>query len=239
MARIVILLHKQAAAILTVALLGGWPMRALAGESVCHGTPSNGSLENGVQIPASGSNFSPYSSLGVSLGRTYVHSKIAATIEAAYASLSASAPDKKYVYGESGWRDGGRIRPHRTHQNGTAVDFMVPVMDATGTSVALPTSALDKFGYGIEFDAKGRYKNLTIDFEAMADHLYALHEAAKLNGIGIARVIFDKTYIPRLYATKRGAFLKESIHFMKGEPWIRHDEHYHVDFAVRCQPLPG
>ncbi|PYN85490.1 MAG: hypothetical protein DMD87_23225 [Candidatus Rokuibacteriota bacterium] len=22
--------------------------------------------------------------------------------------------------------------------------------------------------------------------------------------------------------------------FMQGEPWIRHDEHYHVDFAVRA-----
>ena len=64
--------------------------------------------------------------------------KVAAVIEAAYASLAVSDPAKKYVYGESGWPAGGRIRPHRTHQNGTAVDFMVPVVDATGRSVPFP-----------------------------------------------------------------------------------------------------
>jgi len=116
---------------------------------------------------------------------------------------------------------------------------MVPVLDATGNPVLLPTNAFNKFGYGIEFDSNGRYEKLTIDFEAIADHLHALHEAAGANGTGISRVIFDKAYVPRLYATKRGAFIKKRIPFMKGEPWIRHDEHYHVDFAVRCKPLPG
>lgn len=23
---------------------------------------------------------------------------------------------------------------------------------------------------------------------------------------------------------------------MKGRPWVRHDEHYHVDFALPCKP---
>src|SRR5438874_6126270 len=131
-------MRNQAAAILGVAFLVAWSIRASATESVCYGTPSKGALENGVQIPESGPNFSPYSFLGVALGRTYVHSKVAAVIEAAYASLAVSDPAKKHVYGESGWPAGGQIRPHRTHQNGTAVDFMVPVVDATGRSVPFP-----------------------------------------------------------------------------------------------------
>jgi penicillin-insensitive murein DD-endopeptidase len=169
------------------------------------------------------------------LGRTYVHSKVAATIADAYAALAKSTPDKKYVYGESGWSSGGRIKPHRTHQNGLAVDFFVPVLDEAGRSVVLPTGMTNKFGYGIEFDGHARYEGLVIDFEAIADHLYALHNAARDNGIGIQRVIFEKAYIPRLYATKRGAFVKSSVPFMQGEPWIRHDEHYHVDFAISCK----
>jgi len=24
---------------------------------------------------------------------------------------------------------------------------------------------------------------------------------------------------------------------MKAKPWVRHDEHYHVDFAVPCKTL--
>jgi penicillin-insensitive murein endopeptidase len=168
-----------------------------------------------------------------------VHSKVAASIAAAYQTLETAAPDKRYVYGESGWEAGGRIRPHRTHQNGTAVDFMVPVMNKNGQSVPLPTGVTNKFGYSIEFDTNARYEDLKIDFEAIAQHLYALDAAARAQGIGISRVIFEKAYIPRLYDTTRGPWIKERVPFMQGEPWIRHDEHYHVDFNVQCRSMPG
>lgn len=223
--------------LVAVALVAIPALGAGAEESVCYGTTGNGRLEGGVRIPRSGPNFAAYSSLGVALGRTYVHSKVEQVIAAAYASLAASHPEKSFVYGESGWARGGRIRPHRTHQNGLAVDFMVPVLDAGGRSVPLPTGPFNEFGYGIEFDASARYGDLAIDFEAIAEHLHALHEAAARNGIGIARVIFERGFIPKLYATKRGAFVKQVIPFMQEEPWIRHDEHYHVDFAVPCRPM--
>jgi len=213
------------------------PLSAVSADSTCYGTPSKGRLENGVQLTKSGPNFDPYSALGVTIGRTYVHSKVAAVISDSYTSLAKTAPNVKYMYGESGWKSGGSIEPHRTHENGLAVDFMVPVRDAHGKSVALPTGITNKFGYNIEFDSKARYDDLTIDFEAIADHLYALYSAAKAKGIGIDRVIFEPKFIPRLYQTKRGDFIKSSINFMKGQAWVRHDEHYHVDFAVPCKKL--
>jgi penicillin-insensitive murein endopeptidase len=212
------------------------PWRVHAKESTCFGTPSNGRLEGGVQISKSGPNFRPYSTAGVALGRTYVHSKVAEVIEAAYKSLETDAPNKQFIYGESGWRRGGQIKPHKTHQNGLAVDFMVPVVDANQKSVPLPTRITNKFGYDIEFDSDAKYEGLTIDFEAIADHLYALHQSSAATGIAISRVIFDSDYLPQLYATRRGKFIEKKIPFMKGTPWIRHDEHYHVDFAVPCKP---
>ena len=33
--------------------------------------------------------------------------------------------------------------------------------------------------------------------------------------------------------------LKQKLPFMKGKPWVRHDEHYHGDFAVPCKPNAG
>jgi penicillin-insensitive murein endopeptidase len=215
------------------------PASAMGADSICYGTPSNGRLDGGVQLAKSGANFEPYSSLGVAAGRTYVHSKVARVVSDAYAALARSEPKVKYVYGESGWKDGGRIKPHRTHQNGLAVDFMVPVRDAKGRSVPLPSDVWNKFGYTIEFDSKGRFEDLTIDFEAIAEHLYALHAAAKAKGIGLERVIFDPALLPKLYATRRGEFIKSNIAFMKGRAWVRHDEHYHVDFAVSCRPKKG
>lgn len=192
-----------------------------------------------MALPSAGANFSSYSTAAELVGRTYVHSKVRDVVLAAYTAVGETAPDRVFVYGETGWKSGGRIRPHRTHQNGLSVDFMVPVVDKAGRSVPLPATPLNKYGYGIDFDASGRYEELTIDFRAMAEHLYQLDIAARQLGAGIALVIFDNDYLPRLFATSRGAYLKQRVRFMQGKPWVRHDEHYHVDFAVPCKPLPS
>ena len=212
---------------------------APSSESVCFGTVSNGRLENGVRLPVSGPNFAAYSSLAANLGRTYVHSKVSEVALAAYSALEKSTPKTVFVYGETGWPSGGRIRPHRTHQNGLSVDFFVPVRDRAGRSVPLPTGVTNRFGYDIDFDKNGQFDKYSIDFPAMAEHLYQLHIAAKARGVGIALVIFDPPYLPKLFATPRGAYLEQNLNFMKGAAWVRHDEHYHVDFAVRCRPIDG
>ena len=212
---------------------------ASAAESICYGTVANGRLENGVKLPGEGKNFTAYSSLGVTLGRTYVHAKVAEIVVAAYRALEQPASGKVFVYGETGWSSGGRIRPHRTHKNGLSVDFFVPVIDATGRPVPLPTNISNKFGYNIDFDANAKFEGYSIDFEAIAEHLYQLNIAAKARNAGIALVIFDPRYMPRLFATKRGEYLRSNINFMKAKPWVRHDEHYHVDFAIPCKPIEG
>ena len=210
-----------------------------ATESQCFGTVSKGRIEGSVKLPTSGPNFTAYSSLAATAGRTHVHAKVADIITASYVALQTSSPATTYVYGETGWPSGGRFRPHRTHQNGLSVDFFVPVRNAQGKSVPLPTGIGNRLGYDIEFNADARYGEYSIDFPAIAEHLYQLHLAAKARGVGIALVIFDAPFLPKLFATPRGAYLKENLNFMKGKPWVRHDEHYHVDFAVACKPDAG
>jgi penicillin-insensitive murein DD-endopeptidase len=208
-------------------------------ESRCFGTVSKGKLVDGVKLPASGTNFSAYSKLGVAAGRTHMHSRAVEVVAAAYAALAAADPSVNYVYGETGFSNGGRMRPHRTHQNGLSIDFFVPVRNASGVSVQLPIGLGNRLGYDIEFDAAAKYAEYTIDFQAISEHLYQLHLAAESRGVGIAQVIFDTSYVPRLFATPRGAYLRQHLQFMKGKPWVRHDEHYHVDFKLPCNPLGG
>lgn len=208
-------------------------------ESQCFGTVSNGRVEGSVKLPTSGPNFSAYSTLAATAGRTHMHSKVAEVITTAYAALEVASPSTTYVYGETGWPSGGRFRPHRTHQNGLSVDFFVPVRNAAGKSVPLPTDVMSRFGYDIEFDANAKYAEFSIDFPAIAEHLYQLHSAAKSRNLGIALVIFDTQFLPKLFATPRGPYLRQHLPFMKGRPWVRHDEHYHVDFAVPCKPNAG
>ena len=208
-----------------------------AQSSQCFGTTKNGRLANDLQLPAEGKNFVGYSSFARLAGRTYVHSTVHTIVIGAYERLQVLAPGKVYKYAETGFEEGGQFRPHKTHRNGLSVDFMTPVVDEAGQSVHLPTNVFNKFGYNIEFDDKGRVDGLVIDYQAMASHLVALHQEAAAQGVGIWRVIFDPALQPPLFETEYGPYLQEHIQFSQKRSWVRHDEHYHVDFDVPCYPL--
>ena len=204
-------------------------------ESTCYGTTSNGSLENGVQLPSEGVNFEGYSSIAAIAGRTYVHSSVRDIVIEAYQRLEKMEPDKVYKYAETGFEEGGQFKPHKTHRNGLSVDFMTPVLDENKMSVHLPTHPFNKFGYDIEFDNDDRYEDYSIDYVALAAHIVALDKASKKLGFELWRVIFDPQLQPKLMKTKYGDYLKANIQFSKKRSWVRHDEHYHVDFSVPCK----
>jgi penicillin-insensitive murein DD-endopeptidase len=215
--------------------IGGCSGSAGSVESVCYGTPENGSLENGVSLPLSGPNFSSYSSLGWQLGRAHVHSKVSTVLLEAFSSLEASAPGKVFVYGEMGWASGGRIRPHKTHRNGLSVDLMVPVL-RSGKSVPLPASPWNRFGYDLEFNNDGVLGEYQIDWEALGLWLRELHASSKRNGVPIRRVIFEVPLQQHLFRSSHGTYLKNNITFSTKQAWVRHDEHFHIDFSVPCRP---
>lgn len=210
---------------------------AVADESTCYGTTSNGRLEGGVKLPSEGPNYVSYSKTAELLGRTYVHSKVKEIIVASYRWLETETPNKVYKYAETGFRDGGPFRPHKTHRNGLSVDFIVPVTNADGKSVHLPTDYFNKLGYAIEFDESGRYNEYRIDYETMAAHIVSLHREALAHGVELWRVIFDPKLQPYLMRTKYGEYLRKHVRFSKKQSWVRHDEHYHVDFDVPCKEI--
>ena len=220
-----------------VLILLGWQSSVLGQESTCYGTTSNGKLENGVKIPSEGSNYVSYSAMAGMLGRTYVHSTIRDVVVEAYRILETEQPGKVFKYAETGYAEGGPFKPHKTHQNGLSIDFMVPVVNQQGESVYLPTHMLNKYGYNIEFDARGRYEDYRIDYEALGAHIVALHKAARQNKIEIWRVIFDPQLQPNLLKTKYGPYIKQNVQLSKKRAWVRHDEHYHVDFKIKCKTM--
>lgn len=207
-----------------------------ASGSTCYGTTSRGKLENGVALPASGANFESYTFLSGILGRNYVHSTVRDIIVESYRDLHKNYPGKLYKYAETGFQQGGKFKPHKTHQNGLSVDFAVPVKKS-GKSAYLPTNVFNKWGYDIEFDKQGRYRDYVIDYEAMAAHIVSLYETATRHGVKIWRVIFDPGLQRYLYQTREGVFIKKHIFIPKKKSWVRHDDHYHVDFIVKCKPL--
>jgi len=195
------------------------------------GPANDGRLIRGKRLPSSGSNFRTYSRLGSTLGRTAVHSRVRDAMLDAYAELVERTPDVRYVYGETGWPRGGRFRPHRTHQNGLSVDFMVPVT-RNGEPTTLPKGPFNKFGYALEFDGDGRSGDLLIDFDSMAAHLNELDLAARKHGLRIELVVFAPDLQERLFESKPGSALQGRLRFNANPSWVRHDDHYHVDFGL-------
>ena len=101
----------------------------------------------------------------------------------------------------------------------------------------MPSTPLNRFGYDIEFDKAGVYEGLSIDYEALAAHIVALHKEAKSQGYDLWWVIFDPQLQPGLFKTQYADYLKANIQFSKKRSWVRHDEHYHVDFLMPCKDL--
>ena len=196
------------------------------------GTASKGRLEHGKRMPTSGANFTTYSKLGALLGRQAVHSSVRDLLLDVYRQLAESSPETTYVLGETGWPDGGSFAPHRTHQNGLSVDFMVPLQDRDGSPVTMACWPWNKFGYGLEYDKRGERGEERIDFDALGEHLYALGKTAKKHGVKIERVILAPDLRDELFASRRGPWRRKHLVFLRRGAWVRHDDHYHVDFVI-------
>lgn len=200
--------------------------------SVSVGTVSDGSLINGKRLPSRGKNFRVHSQVTYLVGRNYVHEQVRDVIINSFQSLAEEYPSNKYMIGETGKRKGGDFFPHKSHQNGLCVDFMVPIMNNKGQSAYLPASIFNLFGYGIEFDNEGYYKGYRIDFESMTEHIMELYKQADEDGLRIELVIFAPELQRLLFETKKGAVLSDLVTFSINPSWVRHDEHYHIVFSV-------
>jgi len=229
--------YRVSLAAVMALIAGQSPILARAAEPACFGTPAHGAVTGAVPLPLAGPNFEAYTEHGARLSRTHVHPTVAAITVEAYRRLEATAPGVRFVYGETGLPDGGPFPPHRTNQNGASVDYIVPLRGRDGRRAMLPRALQNKYGYEVELDAQGRLGDLDLDVVAIAEHLYQLRQAASKHGLALQRVILDPPLARRVLATSRGQSLRD-LPWVWGKVWVRHDDHNHVDFALKCKPMP-
>lgn len=199
------------------------------------GSVSNGSLKNGKLVPFHGENYSYFDKTSYLSGRAFLNSKVLSTILDGYKKLATTEPNRNFKIMECAHKHGGKLCPHRTHQNGLSVDFMVPK-----TKNKKPYYGLDTLGvnhYWLTFNNQGQYNkdtSITIDFESIAKHLLILKKQAKKHKLKIQKVIIKVELKDELFEGEYGKKLKESgIYIVKSlSPTINalHDDHYHVDF---------
>lgn len=200
------------------------------------GAVSNGKMTNGKLIPFYGKNFSYFDKGSYLGGRGFVNSKVLATILGSYKQLESLVPDRHFYIMESANKEGGKLYPHRTHQNGLSVDFMMPLIKENK-----PYYKLDTIGtshYLLSFNDSGKYgydTSIKVDFNLIAKHILILNEKAKIEGLKIKKVIIKIEYKDELFATEYGKKLKNSgVYVVKGLSKLvnsMHDEHYHIDFG--------
>ena len=197
--------------------------------SIAHGELRNGWLENGKRMNYRGKNFTTYSFLGYLFGRTYVHSEVKKVLLDAYEMCEKTCPEVTFVVGEIGFKKGGEFLPHRTHENGLSVDLMTPLLK-NGKHYTTH-HIFNIWAYGMEFDNKGKFGTIEVDYETMAQHLYAIKVAARRNKVGIRRIIFDP--VLRAYLEKTSHWHKiKDLPFTRNRVILRHDDHYHIDFEA-------
>jgi penicillin-insensitive murein DD-endopeptidase len=199
------------------------------------GTVSKGNLENGKIMPFFGTNFTYFDKDSYLGARAFTSDVVKYVILDAYEKLSIEFPNRKFFLMELSHQHGGKLYPHRTHQNGLSVDFMMPKLQNGVPNYSLDT--LGKEHYFLDFNDNGEYTKDTtikIDFDLIAKHILLLNEAAKKQGYKISKVIIKVEYKNNLFETPNGKILKNSgIYIVKSlSPLINsiHDDHYHVDF---------
>ncbi|MBK7130054.1 MAG: penicillin-insensitive murein endopeptidase [Crocinitomicaceae bacterium] len=202
------------------------------------GTVSEGELVNGRIIPFYGENFQYFSAESYLGGRAFAHEKVINTLLLFYADLKSNYPERFFYIMEMSNKQGGKIYPHRTHQNGLSVDLMLPKIKNGQPDYSL--DSLGKNHYFLSFNDHGEFagdSSLTIDFELLAHQLLLLDFCAKKSGLKIAKVIIKLEYKDELFTTSFGEQLKNTdIYFaQKLTPLINdlHDDHVHVDFEEK------
>ncbi len=207
------------------------------GTSASIGTVSKGSLKNGRRFPYKGENFRYFSPMSFTFfNRAWVHSDVLDITLEAYQECQKTCPDRRFLLMECSRKKGGKMKPHRTHQNGTSIDFGSPLMK-NGKPIKRDHK-LGIFHYTMRFNENGvlkSNKNVQIDFETMGKHILSLEKAARKRGMYVKKVILKINLKDDLFKTTSGKIIKQNgIYFAQKLPKLIdnvHDDHYHVDFG--------
>jgi penicillin-insensitive murein endopeptidase len=205
--------------------------------STVHGTVSNGSLENGSLLPFTGNNYRYFDTTSYLSGRGFCHRQVVEILLASYGELETLLPERMFYVMECSNKNGGKLFPHRTHQNGLSVDLMMPKIKN-----GVPDYTLDNRGahhYLLEFDTEGKFvedASISLDFNTIALHILTLEKQAKTRGMKIEKVIINTDLKDELFASENGKKLKTSgIYIVQNLSKVIndvHDDHFHIDFEI-------
>jgi penicillin-insensitive murein DD-endopeptidase len=205
--------------------------------SISKGSVGKGSLDSACLLPYEGGNYKYFSKRSYIYGRAFVNLKVEEILTASFDTLASLCPKRTFYIMEGSNEHGGKIDPHRTHQNGTSIDLMIPLKKQGEIYTKLDTIDVDH--YLLKFNTDGQWLedlSVEIDFETLALEILTIQQQAKLKGCSIQKVILNTNLQDELFETSYGQKLRESgIYFTKNLDKIindLHDDHIHIDFNI-------
>lgn len=201
-------------------------------DAVSLGNPNDGKLVNGLRLPDRGTGFfsNPH---GVNSDAKYGTEELVGSIVKAAADVERWAPGATLVIHDLGFREGGKIPHHQSHQAGRDVDLLFYMHDKAGKIFRPRAVRFDAHGKGVydgrtpddpsddipvTFDTKRNWILLRSFIENPDAHVQRVFVSE-----GIRTLLMD-------HAREAGdpAWIIERAGEAMCEPRVPHDDHYHL-----------
>jgi len=188
------------------------------------GESAHGTTIGARSLAPWGPGFRSYSIVGAAMGRQYTTPDVEKDLRQAAAKNARHGP---FYFAETGWRSGGLFLPHRTHQNGTSVDLLMPLKKGYRPARWLWL----QFGYGVDY-GHGRNRNgkrwqhsnaHQIDFNRLKAFLKTLCRTKR-----VAYVYVHRRH--KRHLSGSGCRLKNAFPNLKQTDFDPHDDHVHIQF---------
>jgi penicillin-insensitive murein endopeptidase len=191
--------------------------------AVSLGNSNEGRLENGIRIPERGPGY--VATAGVNQDAKWGTEELVGAIEAIAAEVARQAPGSNLVVGDLGFREGGEIPHHQSHQAGRDVDLLFYMADKAGAPVRSRAVRFDAAGKGaLEDGGEVRFD--------VARNWLVLRELVESRDAGLQRVFVAERLrsllLTHAEAAGEPAWIIERAGEAMCEPAVPHDDHFHV-----------
>ncbi|RZM80367.1 hypothetical protein C3B51_12470 [Pseudoalteromonas rubra] len=111
------------------------------------------------------------------------------------------------------------------------ITFLIPLIALAETSTCFGTTSNGSLTNGVKLPSEGKNYVGYSTVARLAGRTYVHSEVRDI----VVSAYKDLEIEQPTKVYKYAQYLKENIQFSKKRSWVRHDEHYHVDFAIPCK----
>lgn len=204
----------------------GWLAHPVEPLAASEGTPQDGRLVDGFEVPIEGPNHR-FFSRSAKRGTQFTTLEVAALLWRSARHVAKTSPGPRLLIGDCSLKEGGAVERHRSHRSGRDVDLLFYVEDAKGRGIESPDF--------LPFDGQGRCARKGCDLRLDVERNWNLLRTLIASQRPAVQYIFVAKPIKALllrWAKSRGEhpeILRRAEQLMRQpSDSAPHDDHLHV-----------